>query len=172
MLLACFSILLIYILSACGNVKTNDAPNEEGINEQAARELGKEFIDKLYTVEEANLDLENIEAMLEYQNDFSIYLTDDEFEELASKRFFLIPQEAAEKQQCTISVHNIEIKISNVGKESVDFDHQFILEFTDEKGNEVNTIEMNGQMTVSKTDDGLKISRYYDSEFPVEMLNP
>lgn len=66
--------------------------------EQAARELGKEFIDKLYTVEEANLDLENIEAMLEYQNDFSIYLTDDEFEELASKRFFLIPQEAAEKQ--------------------------------------------------------------------------
>jgi len=46
------------------------------------------------------------------------------------------------------------------------------LEFTDEKGNEVNTIEMNGQMTVSKTDDELKISRYYDSEFPVEILNP
>ena len=46
--------------------------------------------------------------------------------------------------------------------ELVDFDHQFILEFTDEKGNEVNTIEINGQMTVFKTDDGLKISRYYE----------
>ena len=83
-----------------------------------------------------------------------------------------MPREAAEKQQCTISVHNVEIEISNEGIESVDFDHQFTLEFTDEKGNEIHTVEMNGQMTVSKTDDGLKISRYYDSEFPVEMLNP
>ena len=62
-----------------GTLKQMTLLMKRGLTSKLQESWGKEFIDKLYTVEEANLDLENIEAMLEYQNNFLIYLTDDGF---------------------------------------------------------------------------------------------
>jgi len=115
------------------------------------------------------------ESLIDAQEEFLSYLTEDEFEELANRRFFLMPLEAASVQNSTISVQNIELEQYDRDQDesnSIDFDHSFTLIFTDQEGNEIDEVEIKGQMTIVETENGLKIDRYYDSEIPMDMLNP
>lgn len=169
--LLCYSVALLLLVSACEN--TEDDPSDFT---DSAVELGEEFIKELYTIDDPSLDYNgmSVESLIAAQNEFSPYLTEKEFEGLANKRFFLMPLEAASKQNNTISVQNIEFeKTSGDSKESdsLDFDHSLTLVFKDQEGNKVDEVKIKGQMTVVDTDNGLKINRYYDSEIPVEMLN-
>ncbi|MEI3607675.1 hypothetical protein SPD48_18485 [Pseudogracilibacillus sp. SE30717A] len=84
-----------------------------------------------------------------------------------------MPQDAANKQNETISVKQIEIeKYGGAEEDTINFNHRFTIEFKDMKGITVDEVDMNGQMTVVKTADSLKIARYYDSHIPLEKLSP
>ncbi|WP_330949692.1 hypothetical protein [Virgibacillus sp. MG-45] len=54
--------------------------------------------------------------------------------------------------------------------ESFDFNHSFTLIFTDPEGNEVDKVELKGQMTIINSDNELKIYSYYDGEHLKDML--
>ncbi len=71
----CFSLILV-LVSACGsNEEASDFPEH-------AIEFSEEFIKELYTVEDANLDLESmsVEELIEIQNVYEPYLTEEELE--------------------------------------------------------------------------------------------
>jgi len=164
LLLSCYALIL-FIVSACGN--TTDATLED-----KAIEHGKEFITELYTIDNADFDFEDVEATLDLQDEFLPYFTDEEFENLAIKRFFIMPQEAANAQDSTISVKEMELESyerDDVDEDAVNVEHEFTLVLTDQDGNEVEEFDITGQMTVIETEDGLKIDRYHDSKIPVEM---
>ena len=164
--LFCYLVALLLFVSACGN-------NSDFTD--SAVELGEEFIEELYNVDDLGFDLEDVDSMIAHQNEFSSFFTEDEFEDLSTNRFFLMPLEAANNQNSTISVENIAFvryDRDQVEKDALDFEHSFNLLFIDQEGNEVDEIEMNGQMTVVDSKDGLKINRYHDSEIPIELLNP
>lgn len=164
-----YFIALLLFVSACGK-------KEEGsfnITESAA-ELGKEFINKLYSVEypSSNYYEMSVNSRMDAQNEFSSYFTEEEFKGLANQRVFLMPLEAATKQNSTISVQDITFDNYKLKSEQIDFDHSFTLILTDTEGNETAEIEINGQMTVVDSKNGLKIDRYYDSQIPKDMLVP
>lgn len=168
------SVALLLLVSACGNQDDDSTDKTD-----AAMKVGEEFIDELYNVEASDLDFDNIsiESATDYQNEFKPYLTEKEFEELANKRLLLMPQEAAFNEDSNIAVQYIEFEQSNQEKEdkeandAIDFEHSFTLLFTDQDGNEVEEVEIDGQMTVIYTDDEWKIDRYHDSKVPMEMLS-
>jgi len=165
--LSCYSSILL-IVSACGN--TMDTTLED-----KAIEHGKEFITELYTINESDFDFEDVEATLNLQEEFLPYFTDEEFENLKTKRFFIMPQEAANAQDSTISVGQIELdpyERDDTDSGVVDMEHEFTLVLTDEDETEVEEFEITGQMTVIETEDGLKIDRYHDSKIPVEIISP
>ncbi|CDO05149.1 hypothetical protein BN988_03735 [Oceanobacillus picturae] len=113
--------------------------------------------------------------MLDYSNAYSTYLTEEEFEDLSAKRFFIIPQEVANKQNSTITVQNIKFEKYGEDQEesdSIDFEQTFTLVFTDQEGNTVDEVELKGQMKVVDTENGLKIDRYHDGQTLVDMLYP
>ncbi len=102
-----------------------------------------------------------------FQDKFSTYFTEKEFENLANKRFFLVPLEAASKQNSKISVENIVFK---KGNDDQDFELSFTLIFTDENGNQTEEMKIKGQMSVVNTENGLKIDRYYDGETLMSLI--
>lgn len=157
------SVFLI-LLSGCTDEK-NDAV-----------ELGEEFIKALYTVDnlEMNVSEMSTEQHIEFQDEFSFYLTNKAIQDLAIERVLLTPREAAQFLNNTISVQNISLREDSVqGKdESFYFDYSFTLVFTDEDGKKVDEKEIKGQMTITNTDDGLKIQRYLDNAKLMDMLNP
>lgn len=162
--LLCCSVSLLFLVSACENKEDN------------AVEIGEKFIKELYNVGNSSVDLNkmNAEQLIDKQSEFSIYFTEEEFEDLANKRFFLIPQEVGSKQNNTISVQNIKFEKYEQGQsesESLDFNHSFTLIFTDPEGNEADKAKMKGQMTIVNTENGLKIDRYYDGETLKDILN-
>ena len=167
----CYSIALLLLVTACGNTETDTSDLTK-----SAEELGEEFIEELYSVDDTNFDYDSmdVESLINIQNDFSSYLTEKEWEELASKRFFLMPLEAASNLNSTITVQQIEFENTTHEQEenSLNFDHSFTLLFHDLEGNEVDEVKINGQMTVIYTENELKIDRYYDSEIPNEILYP
>ncbi|HLR68406.1 MAG TPA: hypothetical protein VK105_14975 [Virgibacillus sp.] len=178
--LLCYSVALLFLVSACGNTEDDSSDFTD-----SAVELGEEFIKELYIIDDPSFEFDSSESMIDAQNEFSSYLTEKEFEELAIRRFFLMPLEAASKQNSTIAVQNIEFEQydrdpdvtveeynDRAESESLDFNHSFTLIFTDQEGNEVEEVKIKGQMTVVDTEDGLKIDRYYDSEIPVDLLYP
>ena len=165
-----YSVALLFLVSACGNTEDDSSDFTD-----TAVGLGEEFIKELYIIDDPSFDFDSSESMIDAQNEFSSYLTEKEFEELAVRRFFLMPLEAASKQNSTIAVQNIEFEQYDRDQEesnSLDFDHSFTLIFTNQEGNEVAEIEIKGQMTIVDTENGLKIDRYYDGEIPVDMLSP
>src|SRR5699024_2408365 len=91
----------------------------------SAREFGEKFIKALYTIEDTDFDLENPENMQAYQDEFASYFTEDEFEALNNKRFFIMPQEVAAKQENTIEVKDIKLEASDNSEEddSIEFEH-------------------------------------------------
>lgn len=158
-------LLFLFMLSAC----SEKAGGKDILNETDAANLGKEFIEQIYNIElDGLIDMNDPEPMLEYQNEFADYLTEDEFEDLFNRRFFLIPQEAAERQNSSIAVNDIEFELTKKEEESMAFDLSFIIEFTDINQEE----NITGQMTVSKTDDSLRISRYYDQSIRSDLFVP
>ena len=175
-LFACFSIVLL-LISACGNEEKQEdveAETESTDISDSAREFGEKFIKALYTIEDTDFDLENPENMQAYQDEFASYFTEDEFEALNNKRFFIMPQEVAAKQENTIEVKDIKLEASDNSEEddSIEFEHAFTLIFKDEDGKEVDNAELAGQMVIENIDDDLKISRYYDEGIPNELLQP
>ncbi|CDQ40561.1 MULTISPECIES: hypothetical protein [Virgibacillus] len=169
--LLCYSGALLFLVSACGNT---DEDASDSTN--TAVGLGQRFIEELYSVDNSSFDYNGMtaESLIHAQNEFSSYFTEKEFEELANKRFFLMPLEAASNQNNTISVQNIEFEKTGGDPEesnSLDFDHSFTLIFKDQEGNEQDKVKIEGQMTVIDTENGLKIDRYHDSEIPIEKLN-
>lgn len=167
-LVCCSAIVLLLFVSACSNEKNSS---------DAAIEYGKEFIEKLYTIDAPTVDVEEmgINFFLDYQNEFSPYLIKNEFDEMASKRLFILPLEIASNQNSTITVQNIHFEKyerDNAEENSLDFKHSFTLKFTNLDDNSEEEIEMTGQMTIMNEENELKIYRYYDSGIPAEMLNP
>lgn len=177
LLFVCFSIVLLFI-SACGNEEKSKEDSSAELEStdisDSAREFGEKFIKVLYTIEDTDFDLDDPENMQEYQDEFASYFTEDEFEALNNKRFFLMPQEVAAKQENTIDVKDIELEASDdsEGDDSIEFEHSFTLIFKDEDGKEVDNAELAGQMVIENMDDDLKISRYYDEGIPKELLHP
>lgn len=170
--LCCYAVALLLMISACGNTEDDASHSaDDGVD------LGKEFIEALYNIDDPSVDYNDmsIEATIAAQHEFSSYFTEEEFEALANKRFFLMPQEAALTQDSTISVENIVFEPysrDETKSDSFDFEHSFTLLFTDQKGNEVDEVELEGQMTIVDTENGWVIERYYDSEIPAELLYP
>lgn len=162
--LICCSIALLFLVSACESKEDN------------AVELGEEFIKELYNVDDPNVDTKEMstEQLIEVQSEFSTYFTEKGFNELSSKRLFLIPTEVASGLNNTISVQNIALKEDRDQEkgESLYFDPSFTLVFTDQDGKKVDELEIKGQMIIVDTEDGLKIDRYYDGENLMDMLNP
>ncbi|HLR60496.1 MAG TPA: hypothetical protein VK094_08510 [Pseudogracilibacillus sp.] len=159
--------LLFFLLSACSSM-------EEATD---AMDLSEEFIDTLYTVDNADFvtGKTSAEEIIDIQNEYKPYLTEDEFEELSAKRLLSLPNEIASQLKNTISVEKIELEHNQQTedeKDSVDLNHSFTLVFKDEAENKVDKIEMTGQMTVIETKDGPKISRYHDTDELVEMYAP
>lgn len=157
------SVSLLFLISACESKEDNPV------------ELGEEFIKEFYTVEDSTVDLDemNVEQLIENQNKFSIYFTEKEFNDLANKRFFLIPQEVASKTDNTTSLQNIKFEKNEQDQsesESHDTNYSFTLVFTDAEGNEVDKVNIEGQMTIVETEDGFKIDRYYDGETLKDIL--
>ncbi len=171
LILLSISFVFLLLISACGG--NNDSSNFS----DSAVALGEEFIEKLYTIDDESLlefDEGNVESLLNYQNNFSSYFTESEFKDLSVNRFFLMPQELAFKQDLTTSVQNIEFEKYNRDEsenDSLDFKFSFTLKFTDNEGNEIDKLEMTGQMTVVKIQDMEKIDRYHDSKIPMDRLN-
>ena len=170
--LLCSSVALLFLVSACNTTEDNSSNFTD-----SAVAFGEGFIKETYSIDEAKPDYNDMsaESLIDAQEEFSSFLTEDEFEELANRRFFLMPLEAASVQNSTISVQNIELKQYDRDQDesnSIDFDHSFTLIFTDQEGNEVDEVEIKGQMTIVETENGLNIDRYYDSEIPMDMLNP
>ncbi len=86
-----------------------------------------------------------------------------------------MPEEVASKLENSISVENLELEQydrEGAEEDSVDFNHSFTLLFRDKEGNDVEETELNGQMTVLDTEDGLRISRYHDNKKLIKMLYP
>ncbi|MGP4066911.1 hypothetical protein ACTWPF_18650 [Oceanobacillus sp. M65] len=170
-LLLCYSVALLLFVTACKDTGADDSSNFK----DTAVELGEEFIKEFYTVDELNFDFEDTDLMLDYSNAYSTYLTEEEFEDLSAKRFFIIPQEVANKQNRTITVQNIKFERDDGDQEesnSIDLEQTFTLIFTDQEGNTVDEVDMKGQMTVVDTENRLKIDRYYDGQTLVDMLYP
>jgi hypothetical protein len=169
--LLCYSVALLLFVTACKDTGSDDTTNFK----DSAVDLGEEFINELYIVDELNFDFEDIELMLDYSNAYSTYLTEEEFEDLSAKRFFIIPQEVADKQNKTITVQNIKFEKYNEDQEesgSIDLEQTFTLVFTDQEGNTVDELDIKGQMTVVDTENGVKIDRYHDGQTLVDMLYP
>lgn len=159
----CCSVVILFLVSACGS------------KEEGEVDLGERFIKELYNVDDSNFDVNrmNVEQLIDYQNKFSVYFTEKEFENLANKRFFLIPLEIANKQNNEIVVQNIVLKKADRAQKennSFDFDHSFTLIFIDEDGENIDEIEIKGQMSIVNTENGLKIDRYYDGKTLTDML--
>lgn len=157
------SVSFLFLISACEN------------KEDTSVEIAEEFLTEFYNVEDSSVDLNkmNEEQLIDNQNKFSIYFTEKEFEDLANKRFFLIPQEVASKKDNTISLQKIKFEKNEQDQsesESLDFNHSFTLVFTDSEGNEVDKVKIEGQMTIVDTEDGLKIDRYYDGQTLKDIL--
>ena len=178
-LLLC-TVAVVMLTSACGgkDEKTTDV-------EDAAGELGKEFVEKLYTVDDPSFYQEHVEStndvteiaqsINKVHDKFVPYLTEEAFDSMANPRFFLLPLEAASKQNMTISARDIKLvpyENEHSDSDSIDFEHSITLIFSDSEDNKTNEVELTGQMTVVDTDDGLKISRYHDSKIPEKMFNP
>src|SRR5690625_4704086 len=103
-----FSCLFLLSFTACENAENNATSFSN-----SAVAIGEEFIKKLYTIDNQSLldfNNENEELALNYQDEFSTYLTEKEHENLSIKRLFLMPQELAFKHDLSISVQNIEIE--------------------------------------------------------------
>src|SRR5699024_692272 len=121
-----------------------------------------------------NIKIKNKKKKKTNQNKYKSNFTEDEYETLNNKRFFLMPQEVAAKQENTIDVKDIELEASDDSEEddSIEFEHAFTLIFKDEDGKEVDNTELAGQMVIENMDDDLIISRYYDEGIPNELLQP
>lgn len=169
--LLCYSVALLLFVTACKDTGADDSMNFK----DSAVEHGEEFIKELYTVDELNFDFEDTDLMLDYSNAYSTYLTEEEFKDLSAKRFFIIPQEVANKQNRTITVQNIKFEKYDEDQEEsdlIDLEQTFTLIFKDQEGNTVDEVDMKGQMTVVNTENRLKIDRYYDGKTLVDMLYP
>lgn len=154
-ILSCCSVAFLFLVTACEN------------KDPEAQQLGEKFIKELYKMDDPNVDISRMstEQLIESQNKFSTYFTEQEFTNLTTKRFFLIPLEAASKQNSKISVQNISLKKAVQNQKEgnpLDFDHTFTLIFTDQDGNKIDEEEIKGQMSIVDTKNGLKIDRYYD----------
>lgn len=161
--LMCCSVVILFLVSACESKEDNEVA------------LGERFIKELYNVDDANFDVNkmDVEQLIDYQNKFSAYFTEKEFKNLANKRFFLIPLEVASKQGNEIFVQNIVLKKADRGQKennSFDFDHSFTLIFIDKEGENVDEIEIKGQISIVNTENGLKIDRYYDGKTLIDLL--
>lgn len=161
--LMCCSVVLLLLVSACEGKEDDEV------------DLGVKFINELYNIDDSSFDVNkmNAEQLIDYQNKFSTYFTEKEFNNLANKRFFLIPQEVASKQDNEIFVQNIVLKKADRGQKennSIDFDLSFTLIFMNNEGENVDETEIKGQMSIVNTEKGLKIDRYYDGEILNDML--
>ncbi|WP_099156735.1 hypothetical protein [Virgibacillus ndiopensis] len=179
-------------MSACENASSDNAAisNDQSQNDQTSKdkdeserafedsaiELSKEFIKKLYNVDDPSVDVKkmSIEEFGDFQNNFSPYFTKTEFENLRNNRFFTIPQEAANKLNNKIIVQNIKFEKYEQDQsesKSLEFNHSFNLIFTDPKEKEVDKVKIKGQMTIVNTENGLKIDRYYDGKTLMDILH-
>src|SRR5699024_11203725 len=96
-----------------------------------------------------------------------------ELDELVNKRFFSKTDEAASKQDSTIEMKNRELEVDETDEESEGkFDHTFTLVFEDEAGEEIETADVTGQITVVEESGDLELNGYYDEGFPMDMLEP
>ena len=154
LLLFC-TIISLLLITACG--KENQEIN-----------FGREFIKDLYNVDKPSVDINNssVEDLIEFQNRFSSYFTEEEFTSLASIRFFLLPQEVSNKQNSKISVENISFtkKTDHQNEKTTDFDFTFTLILTNQDKDTIDKIEVKGQMAIIESNNAVKINRYYDNE--------
>ncbi|MDS9473210.1 hypothetical protein [Sporosarcina pasteurii] len=162
LLMGCF--VFVVLLSGCDR------------NVDNAVKFGEEFIKKLYTVDNSDMDVSKMstEQHIEFQDGFSPYLTTDALQDLSLKRTLITPREVAFALNNTISVQSISLEEGGVQEkgESLYFDHSFTLIFKDEDENKVDEIEIKGQMTIVNTGDGLKVDRYRDDENLMNRLTP
>jgi len=157
-------LLLIVSIGACSHADDQ--------LEQEAMEVGEAFLETLYHEDDTEFDTEDIEMINEIEDEYDEYLTEDELDELITRRFLLIPKEVAAHQHWMIEIENIEWDTDEKDDKEIDFEHTFTLIFTDEAGKTVKEEEINGQMTVVETDEGPKISRYHDTALPDKLLFP
>lgn len=166
---------LLIVFNACGE-------NEENADvdlEKEAEDISTEFLETLYNVEDPDVvdESDSPEEMADYLEEmvdkYEPYFTEEELEELVNKRFFSKPDEAASKQDSTIEMKDLELEVDETDEESEwKFDHTFTLVFEDEAGEEIETADVTGQITVIDESGDLKINRYYDEGFPMDMLEP
>src|SRR5699024_1597500 len=113
LLLLLFCIISLLLITACGK-------EDQEIN------FGREFIKNIYNVDKSIVDINNsgFEDLIDLQNKFSSYFTEEEFTNLASIRFFLLPQEVSNKQNNKISVGDISFtkKTDHQKEKTTDFD--------------------------------------------------
>lgn len=166
--LLCFSLLL----TACEEVNTEKDTGSDGIETDKAKKLVTDFVEEVYTVEEPLPQDAEPEEMLDIGESVRDDLTEEEWEELHTKRFFLIPYEAADHENASLSVKDIQVETDEETEEEVSLTHQFTVVLTNKESDEIREEELSGQITISNTKDGLKISRYYDKALPVELYSP
>src|SRR5690625_1254198 len=156
-LLLFYIIISLLFMSSCGKEKENQEIN-----------LGEKFIKELYNVDEPSVDINDSspEDLIEFQNKFSSYFTEDEFTNLASIRFFLLPQEVSNKQNSKISVENISFtkRTDHQNESTTNFDFTFTLISTNHNQYIIDKFEVKGQMSIIESNNELKINRYYDHE--------
>ncbi len=157
-------VIFLMLVTGC------NSENEEAIK------LGEEFIQELYVVDEATLDVNamRIEDYLAFQERFSPYLTEKALENLMSHRVLLTPSEIAYIVKGQIAVDDITIEedvVENPGEASY-YDHSFTLTMTDEDGNIIEEKAVKGQMTLIEAKDGLAIKHYRDNANLITIIDP
>lgn len=158
-------ILIIFLVSACSN--------EGKKNEEEAIEVGEKFLETLYNEDDTEFDFEDVNIINDITEEYTIYLTEKELDELTTTRFLFIPKEIATKRNLTLSIKDIDIAPydrDEGASDEIDVTQIFTLVYTDEAGKDVEEEVIEGQMTLVKTKEGFKIDRYHDTGVPMELL--
>lgn len=173
MLLGAIGLLVVF--NACSNNEENDDTDLD----KEAEDISVEFLETLYNVEDPDVvdETDSPEEMADYLeeivDEYEPYFTEEELEELANKRFFSKPDEAASEQDSTIEMKDLELEADETDEEGEwKFDHTLTLVFEDEAGEEIESADVTGQITVIDESGDLKINRYYDEGFPMDLLEP
>lgn len=143
MVLVIVSVLLL--VSACG---------KPGFKKEAET-FGESYKKAQYTVNRTD-DLSDMKEKLKF------YLTEHEYQEYTQDSMFPSVLEAAKDQDCQIKLTKIKFTPSDESDDRIEFDYHMMIQFIDQKGKIKKEVEKKGQMTVIRTESGLKISRDWD----------
>ncbi|HEX7063849.1 MAG TPA: hypothetical protein VF199_02170 [Bacillales bacterium] len=139
-----------------------------------AIKLAKRFKKAEYNINYHNVPENSVTAIRHYKKTFKPYLTEKAFDNLSANRIFRIPGEAALNQKSNISVQKITFDQTEESKQdnSINFNYRMKLAFQNEQGKITHNISLKGQITLTRTKEGWKISRDWNERMPQELVYP